>query len=87
MEKCLAPLPMVYDIFRMQFIRFSRVCSNADDFNNRNQILSAKLLKQGYRFHKLPKAYSKVTVPDACLWLGPSWLSLMFSLALTICES
>ena len=54
-EKCLAPLPMVYDIFRMQFIRFSRVCFNVNDFNNRNQILSAKLLK-----HKLRKAFSKV---------------------------
>ena len=26
-------------------------------------------------------------VPDACLWLGSTWLNLRFSLALTICES
>ena len=25
--------------------------------------------------------------PGACLWLGPPWLNLRFSLALTICES
>ena len=36
----LAPLPMVYYI--SQLIRFARVCSNVDDFNNRNlfQLLS-----------------------------------------------
>ena len=28
------------------------------DFNNRNQFLT-KLFKQGYRFHKLRKAFSK----------------------------
>ena len=37
----------------------ARVCSNVSDFNNRNQFLTAKLLKQGYRYHKLRKAFSK----------------------------
>ena len=32
-----------------QLIRFARVSSNVDDFNNRNLFLAAKLLKQGYR--------------------------------------
>ena len=31
-----------------QLIRFARMCSNVDDFNNRNLFLTAKLLKQGY---------------------------------------
>ena len=35
------------------------MCSNVDDFNNRNLFLTAKLLKQGYRFHKIQKAFSK----------------------------
>ena len=35
------------------------MCSNADDFNNRNLILTAKLFKQGYRHHKIRKAFSK----------------------------
>ena len=35
------------------------MCSNVDDFNNRNLILTAKLLKQGYRYHKIQKAFSK----------------------------
>ena len=52
MEMSLAPLPMVY-IFLSLFV------SNADDFNNRNQFLTAKLLKHGYRYHKIRKEFSK----------------------------
>ena len=33
--------------------------SNVADFNTRNQILTAKLLKQGYWYHKLRKTFSK----------------------------
>ena len=33
--------------------------SHVDDFNTRNKILTAKLLRQGYRYHKLRKAFSK----------------------------
>ena len=40
-------------------IRFARVCSLVEDFNVRNKCLTAKLLKQGYRYHKLRKAFSK----------------------------
>ena len=40
-----------YDLYISQLIRFARVCSNIDDFNNRNLFLTAKLLKQGYRYH------------------------------------
>ena len=36
-----------------------RVCSNPSDFNNRNKILTARLLKQGYQHYKLCKAFSK----------------------------
>ena len=35
------------------------MCSNVDDFNNRNLFLTAKLLKQGYRYKKNRKAFSK----------------------------
>ena len=35
------------------------MCSNVDDFNNINLFLTAKLLKQGYRYHKIRKAFSK----------------------------
>ena len=48
-----------YGVYISQLIRFARVCSNVDDFNNRNLFLTAKLLKQGYKYHKIRKAFSK----------------------------
>ena len=42
-----------YGVYISQLISFARVCSNVDDFNNRNLFLTAKLLKQGYRYHKI----------------------------------
>ena len=42
-----------------QLIRFARASSHVTDFNNRNTFLTAKLLEQGYRYHKLRKAFSK----------------------------
>ena len=45
-----------YGIYILQFIRFARVCSSVDDLINRNIILTAKLLKQGYGYHKIRKA-------------------------------
>ena len=48
-----------YGVYISQLIRFARVCSHVDDFNTRNKCLTAKLLKQGYRYHKLRKAVSK----------------------------
>ena len=48
-----------YGVCISQLIRFARVCSNVDDFNNRNLFLTAKLLKQGYIYHKIGRAFSK----------------------------
>ena len=42
-----------YGVYISQLIRFARMCSNVDDFNIRNLFLTAKLLKQGYRYHKI----------------------------------
>ena len=44
-----------YGVYISQLIRFVRVCFNVGDFNNRNLFLTAKLLKQGYRYHKIQK--------------------------------
>ena len=33
--------------------------SHVDDFNTRNKVLTAKLLRQGYRYYKLRKVFSK----------------------------
>ena len=36
------PCSPSYDVFISQLIRFARVCSNVDDFNSRNLLLTAK---------------------------------------------
>ena len=48
-----------YGVYISQLIRFARVSSHVDDFNTRNKVLTAKLLRQGYRYHKLRKAFWK----------------------------
>ena len=48
-----------YGVYISQLIRFARASSHVTDFNNRNKFLTAKLLRQGYRYHKLRKAFSK----------------------------
>ena len=35
------------------------MCSNVDYFNNRNLFLTAKLLKQVYRYNRIQKTFSK----------------------------
>ena len=48
-----------YGVYISQLIRFTRVSSHVADFNARNKSLTAKLLQQGYRYHKLRKTFSK----------------------------
>ena len=43
----------------MELIRFARASSHVADFNTHNKLLTHKLLKQGYRYHKLCKTFSK----------------------------
>ena len=43
-----------------QLIRFARASSNVNDSNNCYKFLTAKLLKQGYLYHKLRNAFSKL---------------------------
>ena len=45
------PLTQFYGVYISQLIRFAGVCSNFDDFNKINIFLTAKLLKQVYRYH------------------------------------
>ena len=53
------PRAASYDVYISQLIRFARVSSHVTDFNTRNKLLTAKLLNQGYWYHKLRKAFSK----------------------------
>ena len=48
-----------YGVYISQLIRFARASSHVTDFNTRSKFLTAKLLKQGYRYHKLSKTFSK----------------------------
>ena len=48
-----------YGVYISQLFRFARVCNHVTDFNARNKCLTAKLLQQGYRYHKLRKTFSK----------------------------
>ena len=53
------PRSTPYCVYISQFIRIARVSSHVDDFNTRDKVLTAKLLRQGYKYHKLRKAFSK----------------------------
>ena len=50
------PRSTSYGVYISQLIRFA---SHVVDFNARNKSLTAKLLQQGYRYHKLRKTFSK----------------------------
>ena len=52
------PRSTSYGVYISQLIRFARASSHAADFNTRNELLTEKLLKQGYRYHKR-KTFSK----------------------------
>ena len=53
-----------YGVYISQLIRFARVCSHVDDSNTRYKCLTAKLLKQGYRYHKLRKVFFLSSIAD-----------------------
>ena len=53
------PRRISYGVYISQLTRFVRASSNLNDFNYRNKALIAKLLRQGYRYFKLCKAFSK----------------------------
>ena len=53
------PRSTSYYVYISQLIRFARVSNHVDDFNTRNKVLTAKLLRQGFRYHRIRKAFSK----------------------------
>ena len=52
------PRSTSYGDYISQLIRFARASSNVADFNTRIKLVTQKLLKHGYRYHKLRKAFS-----------------------------
>ena len=53
------PRAAFFGVYISQLIRFARVSSHVADFNTRHKLLTAKLLNQGYWYHKQCKAFSK----------------------------
>ena len=53
------PRSTTYGVYISQLIRFAKASSYITDFNNRNKLLTQKLLKQNYRYQKLRKTFSK----------------------------
>ena len=48
-----------YGVYISQLIRFARASSHVAHFNTRNKLLTQKLIKQGYRYHKHHKTFSE----------------------------
>ena len=53
------PRSTSYTVYIAQLIRFARASSHVTDFNTHNNLLTQKPLKQGYRYHKFCKTFSK----------------------------
>ena len=53
------PRSTSYGVYISQLIRFARASTYVTDFNTSNKVLTQKLLKQGYHYHKLCKTFSK----------------------------
>ena len=52
----------LFGVYISQRIRFARESSHVADFNARNKSLTAKLLQQGYRYHKIRKDFIAETM-------------------------
>ena len=46
-----------YSVYIAQLSPFAQVSSHVDDFYTRNKVLTAKLLRKGYTYHNLCKAF------------------------------
>ena len=53
------PLSTSYGVYISQLIQFARASSHVADFNTHNKLLTQKIPKQGYQYHKLRKTFSK----------------------------
>jgi len=53
------PRATSYGVYISQLVRFARASTDIADFNERNRIITSKLLTQGFRYNKLRKTFSK----------------------------
>ena len=56
-----------YGIYISQLVRYAIACSCVKDFNDRNRILTKKLLKQGFLYHNLRRKFAKFHSKDSDL--------------------
>ena len=63
----VVPRSPSYGVYISQLIRFARVCSNIDNFNNRTLFMTAKLLKQD--IIKFEKHFLNSTTDTQSYWL------------------
>ena len=54
------PRSASWGVYISHLVRFAQVSNHVGDFNPRNKVLTSKLLRQGYRYHKICKAFSKL---------------------------
>ena len=64
------PRRALYGVYFSQLIRFARVYNHVADLNARIKYLTAKLLQQGYRYHKLRKTFSNFFLRHYELMMG-----------------
>ena len=53
------PLAPSYGVYISKLVWFAHVCTEVSDFNDCNLHLTGNFLQQGYRYHKLLKAFTK----------------------------
>ena len=53
------PRSTSYGVYISQLIHFARSSTYVADFNTRSELLTQKLLKQVYQYHKVCKTFSK----------------------------
>ena len=80
------PRATSFGVYISQLIRFARMSSHVAGFNTISQILTAKLLQQGYRYHKLrfqnsinvTMAWFQNLIWDSNLFLNKAYRKLNF---------
>ena len=64
---CDVPRRISYGVYIFQRIRFARASSNLSDFNCRNKVLTAKLLRQSYLFLNFVRRFRNF-IADTVPW-------------------
>ena len=62
------PRATSYGVNISQLIRFARACTSVENFNNRNRVITGRLLKQGYRYDNSKYKCSLKTLLRQGIW-------------------